>query len=308
MTGIDFAGMDITVLYGGTSAERDISLRSGGAVAHCLEQAGARVHHLDPATPNWLSQLSPDTFVFNLLHGVGGEDGTVQGALDIAGIKYSGSGVLGSAITMNKEKTKRIWQAQGLPTPDFEMLSRDTDPSAVIGALGQVFIKPVAEGSSFGLVLADSVQAVAAAMAGLDNNGMPLMAEARITGDELTVAIVGTEALPPIQIIPKSGFYDFDAKYVSGTTEFLCPAPLTAAETNELQALALKAFRSVGAEGWGRVDFMRDDDGWWLLEVNTVPGMTETSLVPKAAKAAGMSFEALLKAIYIGSCEARYAN
>ena len=308
MTAIDFAGMDLTVLYGGNSAERDISLRSGGAVADCLEQAGARVHRLDTATPNWLDQLSPDTFVFNLLHGVGGEDGTVQGALDMVGIRYSGSGVLGSAITMNKEKTKRIWQASGLPTPDFVMLSRDTDPSAVIDALGEVFIKPVAEGSSFGLVLADTAQAVATAMAGRDDNDMPLMAEARITGDELTVAIVGAEALPPIQIIPQSGFYDFDAKYVSSTTQFLCPAPLTAAETSELQALALKAFRSLGSEGWGRVDFMRDGDGWWLLEVNTVPGMTETSLVPKAAKAAGMDFEALLKAIYTASCEVRYAN
>ncbi len=308
MTAIDFAGMDLTVLYGGNSAERDISLRSGGAVADCLEQAGARVHRLDTATPNWLDQLSPDTFVFNLLHGVGGEDGTVQGALDMVGIRYSGSGVLGSAITMNKEKTKRIWQASGLPTPDFVMLSRDTDPSAVIDALGEVFIKPVAEGSSFGLVLANTAQAVATAMAGRDDNDMPLMAEARITGDELTVAIVGAEALPPIQIIPQSGFYDFDAKYVSSTTQFLCPAPLTAVETSELQALALKAFRSLGSVGWGRVDFMRDGDGWWLLEVNTVPGMTETSLVPKAAKAAGMDFEALLKAIYTASCEVRYAN
>ena len=305
MTSVDFRHMDVTVLYGGTSAEREISLRSGAAVANSLEQAGARVRHVDPAAANWLSQLSSDTFVFNMLHGVGGEDGSVQGALDTVGIRYSGSGVLDSAIAMHKDKTKRIWQARGLPTPKFVMLEAETDSASVIEDLGPVFVKPVAEGSSFGLATADAADDLERARAAAAENAMPLMAESRIVGDELTVAILGDRALPAIQIVPQGGYYDFDAKYVSGTTEFICPAPLLPNDTSQLETLALAAFKAVGAHGWGRVDLMRDDSSWWLLEVNTVPGMTETSLVPKAAAAAGMSFEDLLAEIYLSS-EARY--
>ena len=305
MTSVDFRHMDVTVLYGGTSAEREISLRSGAAVAKCLEQAGAKVTHVDTATPNWLNDLSSDTFVFNMLHGVGGEDGSVQGALDTIGIRYSGSGVLGSAIAMHKDKTKRIWQACGLPTPRFLMLEAETDSASVIDDLGPVFVKPVAEGSSFGLATADTADDLEIARGNGAEHAMPLMAEARIHGDELTVAILGDRALPAIQIVPQGGYYDFDAKYVSGATEFICPAPLSPNDANQLETLALAAFQAVGAHGWGRVDLMRDDSGWWLLEINTVPGMTETSLVPKAAAAAGMSFEALLAEIYLSS-EARY--
>ena len=305
MTSVDFRHMDVTVLYGGTSAEREISLRSGAAVAKCLEQAGAKVTHVDPATPNWLNDLSSDTFVFNMLHGVGGEDGSVQGALDTIGIRYSGSGVLGSAIAMHKDKTKRIWQACGLPTPRFVMLEAETDSASVIDDLGPVFVKPVAEGSSFGLATADTADDLEIARGNDAEHAMPLMAEARIHGDELTVAILGDRALPAIQIVPQGGYYDFDAKYVSGATEFICPAPLSPNDANQLETLALAAFQAVGAHGWGRVDLMRDDSGWWLLEINTVPGMTETSLVPKAAAAAGMSFETLLAEIYLSS-EARY--
>jgi D-alanine-D-alanine ligase len=305
MTSVDFRHMDVTVLYGGTSAEREISLRSGAAVAKCLEQAGAKVTHVDPAIPNWLNDLSSDTFVFNMLHGVGGEDGSVQGALDTVGIRYSGSGVLGSAIAMHKDKTKRIWQACGLPTPRFVMLEAETDSASVIDDLGPVFVKPVAEGSSFGLATADTADDLEIARDNGAEHAMPLMAETRIHGDELTVAILGDRALPAIQIVPQGGYYDFDAKYVSGATEFICPAPLSPNDANQLETLALAAFQAVGAHGWGRVDLMRDDSGWWLLEINTVPGMTETSLVPKAAAAAGMSFEALLAEIYLSS-EARY--
>lgn len=305
MTSVDFRHMDVTVLYGGTSAEREISLRSGAAVAKSLEQAGAKVTHVDPAIPNWLNDLSSDTFVFNMLHGVGGEDGSVQGALDTVGIRYSGSGVLGSAIAMHKDKTKRIWQACGLPTPRFVMLEAETDSASVIDDLGPVFVKPVAEGSSFGLATADTADDLEIARGNGAEHAMPLMAEARIHGDELTVAILGDRALPAIQIVPQGGYYDFDAKYVSGATEFICPAPLSPNDANQLETLALAAFQAVGAHGWGRVDLMRDDSGWWLLEINTVPGMTETSLVPKAAAAAGMSFEALLAEIYLSS-EARY--
>ena len=305
MTSVDFRHMDVTVLYGGTSAEREISLRSGAAVAKCLEQAGAKVTHVDPAIPNWLNDLSSDTFVFNMLHGVGGEDGSVQGALDTIGIRYSGSGVLGSAIAMHKDKTKRIWQACGLPTPRFVMLEAETDSASVIDDLGPVFVKPVAEGSSFGLATADTADDLEIARDNGAEHAMPLMAEARIHGDELTVAILGDRALPAIQIVPQGGYYDFDAKYVSGATEFICPVPMSPSDANQLETLALAAFQAVGAHGWGRVDLMRDDSGWWLLEINTVPGMTETSLVPKAAAAAGMSFEALLAEIYLSS-EARY--
>lgn len=305
MTSVDFRHMDVTVLYGGTSAEREISLRSGAAVAKSLEQAGAIVNYADPATPNWLNDLSSDTFVFNMLHGVGGEDGSVQGALDTIGIRYSGSGVLGSAIAMHKDKTKRVWQACGLPTPRFVMLEAETDSASVIDDLGPVFVKPVAEGSSFGLATADTADDLEIARDNGAEHAMPLMAEARIHGDELTVAILGDRALPAIQIVPQGGYYDFDAKYVSGATEFICPAPLSPNDANQLETLALAAFQAVGAHGWGRVDLMRDDSGWWLLEINTVPGMTETSLVPKAAAAAGMSFEALLAEIYLSS-EARY--
>ncbi len=305
MTSVDFRHMDVTVLYGGTSAEREISLRSGAAVAKSLEQAGAKVTHVDPAIPNWLNDLSSDTFVFNMLHGVGGEDGSVQGALDTVGIRYSGSGVLGSAIAMHKDKTKRIWQACGLPTPRFVMLEAETDSASLIDDLGPVFVKPVAEGSSFGLATADTADDLEIARDNGAEHAMPLMAEARIHGDELTVAILGDRALPAIQIVPQGGYYDFDAKYVSGATEFICPAPLSPNDANQLETLALAAFQAVGAHGWGRVDLMRDDSGWWLLEINTVPGMTETSLVPKAAAAAGMSFEALLAEIYLSS-EARY--
>ena len=307
MTSVDFRHMDVTVLYGGTSAEREISLRSGAAVAKCLEHAGAKVTHTDPAIPNWLNDLSSDTFVFNMLHGVGGEDGSVQGALDTFGIRYSGSGVLGSAIAMHKDKTKRIWQACGLPTPPFVMLEAETDSASVIDDLGPVFVKPVAEGSSFGLATADNADDLEVARGNSAEHAMPLMAEARIHGNELTVAILGDRALPAIQIVPQGGYYDFDAKYVSGATEFICPAPLTPDDANQLETLAMAAFKAVGAHGWGRVDLMRDDSGWWLLEINTVPGMTETSLVPKAAAAAGMSFEELLAEIYLSS-EARYGS
>ena len=227
MTSVDFRHMDVTVLYGGTSAEREISLRSGAAVAKSLEQAGAKVTHVDPAIPNWLNDLSSDTFVFNMLHGVGGEDGSVQGALDTVGIRYSGSGVLGSAIAMHKDKTKRIWQACGLPTPRFLMLEAETDSASVIDDLGPVFVKPVAEGSSFGLATADTADDLEIARGNGAEHAMPLMAEARIHGDELTVAILGDRALPAIQIVPQGGYYDFDAKYVSGATEFICPAPLS---------------------------------------------------------------------------------
>ena len=303
-----FSGKNITVLLGGNSAERAISLKSGDAVANALADAGAVVTRLDTAAIGWHHNLPLETFVFNLLHGVGGEDGRVQGLLDSVGVAYSGSGVLGSALCMDKAKTKLIWRSLGLPTPGFEMIDAQSDLSAVLDRLGSVFVKPVSEGSSVGMSIASDPGELQQALTLADKSQVAVMAEALITGDEFTVAIVNGKALPPIKITPATAFYDFDAKYVSGETLFECPAPITSAESEELQALALRAFDASSAEVWGRVDVMRGDGGWQLLEVNTIPGMTEHSLVPKAAAAAGLSFIDLLAEIYQASlarCEVR---
>jgi D-alanine-D-alanine ligase len=296
-----FSGKSITVLMGGNSAERAISLKSGGAVANVLTDAGAIVTRLDTAVTGWHHNLPLETFVFNLLHGVGGEDGSVQGLLDSLGVAYSGSGVLGSALCMDKAKTKLIWRSLGLPTPRFEMIDTASDLSAVINRLGPVFVKPVSEGSSVGMSIAHNAEELEQARALAAKSQVAVMAEALIAGEEFTIAIVNGKTLPPIRITPATAFYDFDAKYVSGETLFECPAPITSAESEELQALALSAFDASGAEVWGRVDVMRGNDGWQLLEVNTIPGMTEHSLVPKAAAAAGISFTDLLAEIYQAS-------
>ena len=302
----DLRDMNLTVLMGGDSAEREISLKSGSAVADALESAGARVTRLDTATKGWHLDLPIETFVFNLLHGAGGEDGQIQGLLESLGVHYSGSGVLGSALCMDKAKTKLLWQSLELPTPDFEIIDDSSDLTAVIDRLGPVFVKPVSEGSSVGMSKAYDASALECALAKAAESGVAVMAEALVEGDEFTVAILRGRALPPIKITPIAEFYDFEAKYVSGTTQFECPAPLGEEETTVLQTLAIEAFEVTGAEIWGRVDLMRGATGWQLLEVNTVPGMTEHSLVPKAAIAAGMSFTDLLTEIYLGSMEVRH--
>ena len=299
-------GMNVTVLMGGDSAEREISLKSGSAVADALDSVGARVTRIDTAAKDWYRDLPNESFVFNLLHGVGGEDGKVQGLLESFGIEYSGSGVLGSALCMDKAKTKLVWQSLGLPTPDFEIIDASSDLAAVIDRLGPVFVKPISEGSSVGTSAANDASSLERALAKAAESGVAVMAEALVQGDEFTVAILRGRPLPPIKITPASEFYDFDAKYVSGTTQFECPAPLSHEETLALQALAVEAFEASGAEIWGRVDLMRGVLGWQLIEVNTVPGMTEHSLVPKAAAAAGMSFTDLLSEIYLGSMEVRH--
>ncbi len=302
----DLRDMNLTVLMGGDSAEREISLKSGSAVADALESAGARVTRLDTAAKGWHLDLPIETFVFNLLHGAGGEDGQIQGLLESLGVHYSGSGVLGSALCMDKAKTKLLWQSLELPTPDFEIIDDSSDLTAVIDRLGPVFVKPVSEGSSVGMSKAYDASALECALVKAAESGVAVMAEALVEGDEFTVAILRGRALPPIKITPIAEFYDFEAKYVSGTTQFECPAPLGEEETTVLQTLALEAFQVTGAEIWGRVDLMRGATGWQLLEVNTVPGMTEHSLVPKAAIAAGMSFTDLLTEIYLGSMEVRH--
>ena len=304
----ELRGKSLTVLMGGGSAERDISLKSGAAVADGLELAEALVTRIDTARNGWYLDLPADTFVFNLLHGLGGEDGSVQGLLESLGVPYSGSGVLGSALCMDKAKTKLIWRSLDLPTPPFEMVSLTSDLDDIISRLGPVFVKPVSEGSSVGMSIAHDSERLRESVIHAAKSRVPVMAESLVRGDEYTVAVVNGRALPPIKITPASDFYDFEAKYVSGATQFECPADLDARETQALQTLAIDAFTTSGAQVWGRVDLMHGRDGWQLLEVNTIPGMTEHSLVPKAAAAAGLSFSDLLTEIYRGSMELRYES
>jgi D-alanine-D-alanine ligase len=294
------------VLLGGTAAERDISLESGGNVGRCLEAAGARVAYVDPAEPGWPEQLQDVEFVFNLLHGPGGEDGTLQGLLDIMKLPYSGSGVLGSALTMDKVRTKWVWQGLGLPTPAFVNLSETSRWQDIVDELGVVFVKPALEGSSIGMTRATTAEELAEAFQEARRFGTQVLAEQYVEGSEYTVAILGDRALPSIRIQPASTFYDFNAKYLSEETQFFCPSGLSSQEEAALATLALRAFGAVGAQVWGRVDAMRDAAGdWQLLEVNTIPGMTSHSLVPMAAQAADIALPALLHEIWQLSLEVR---
>jgi len=301
-----FSNETFAVLLGGSAAEREISLESGECVATALEQTGATILRIDPAELDWWQRLSGASFVFNLLHGPGGEDGTVQGLLDLMGLPYSGSGVLGSALTMDKARTKLLWQGAGLPTPRFANLSVDTDWERVASDLGTVFVKPALEGSSLGMTKARGAEQIAEAYRIAANFGGEVIAEQFIEGREYTVAILGDRALPSIRIEVSGDFYDFDAKYRSDETRFYCPSGLSESDETELSELALAAFRLTGAEVWGRVDVIREDSGGWqLLEVNTVPGMTTHSLVPMAAKTAGLSLVEVLAEIFAASRSSR---
>jgi len=294
-----FAGKNIAITLGGTAAERSISLESGDSVARVLEQAGANILWIDPAESGWFERLGEASFIFNLLHGPGGEDGTVQGLFELLRLPYSGSGILGSALTMDKVRTKLLWQGAGLPTPRFVSLSAETDWSAVMTDLDTVFVKPALEGSSLGMTKVSGAEALRVAYQSAVVYGGGVLAEQFIAGDEYTVAILGDRALPSIRIDVPGDFYDFDAKYLSEETRFTCPSGLSQAEEAELAALALEAFRLAGCQVWGRVDLIRDHSGsWQLLEVNTVPGMTSHSLVPVAARAADLSLLEVLTEIF----------
>lgn len=286
----------VAVIMGGNAAEREVSLKSGKAVLEGLLASGVDAVAID-AAQNLTRQLQEQGIerVFNVLHGRGGEDGTLQGLLEFMGIPYTGSGVLASALSMDKVRTKYMWQQIGLPTPRFSMLTDDTDLAALIAELGTVVVKPVREGSSIGMSIVDSVEALRDAYEKAKTYDSEVMGEQYIKGSEFTVSILGDRVLPAIELHTHHQFYDYDAKYVANDTQYLCPAPIDAEATERLQALSMQAFRSLGCEGWGRVDLMRDGEGrFWLLEVNTVPGMTDHSLVPMAAKAEGLSFNALL--------------
>lgn len=285
----------VAVAMGGTSAEREVSLDSGRNVLAALKARGVDAHAVD-GIPALLDALRAGHFarVFNILHGRGGEDGVLQGALQSLGVPYTGSGVLGSALTMDKVRTKQVWIALGLPTPKFIAFRRGEDIRAAIAAIGlPAIVKPSHEGSSVGISRVRSEADLAAAVELAARYDGELLVEQMIEGDELTVGILDGEALPSIRIVPKGGFYDYHAKYVAEDTQYLCPGLEGKAET-DLRALALRAFQAAGAGGWGRVDVMRDRDGrLFLLEVNTTPGMTSHSLVPKAARAVGIDFETL---------------
>lgn len=287
----------VGVLYGGTSSERQVSLNSGAAVAASLKRSGVDIHELD-MTAGAISQLDALALdrVFIVLHGPGGEDGTLQGALEQLQLPYTGSGVLASALAMDKMRTKQLWAGMGLATPQFSSLDKNTPWQEVMDVLGgEVMVKPAREGSSIGMArvsnAADLEQAWSHA-AELDDS---VIAEQWVSGAEYTVAILGDEVLPPIKLETDSHFYDFHAKYEANTTRYLCPCGLSDEKQSELQQLAKQAFDAVGCRGWGRVDVMANGQGdFFLLEVNTVPGMTDHSLVPRAAKAAGYSFDALV--------------
>ena len=287
----------VAVLLGGRSAEREVSLMSGRGVLEALRSKGVDAHAFDPAERD-LGDLKREGFArcFIALHGRGGEDGTLQGALEVLGVPYTGSGVMGSAIGIDKWRTKMIWLASGLPTPRYRILSPGDDWSDVARDLGlPLIVKPASEGSTLGLTKVTAVAQLPAAYELAANSYHDLaLAEQFIDGPEYTAGVLEDAVLPLIRIEAPQGNYDYRNKYFSDDTKYLCPCGLDARKEQALKALALKAFRLPGCAGWGRIDLMLDAGGEpWLLEVNTSPGMTGHSLVPMAARAAGLGYEDL---------------
>lgn len=285
----------VAVLMGGTSAERKVSLKSGAGVLAALQRQGVDAHAFDPAEQP-LDALKGYDRAFIALHGRYGEDGTIQGALDLMGIPFTGPGVMASAVGMDKFRTKLIWQAAGLPVPEYAMLTADSNFDEVEEQLGlPLFVKPVREGSSIGVSMVTTEGGLRAAWQEAARHDPLVIAEAGVMGGEYTVGILGDRALPIIKIEPTTAFYDYDAKYFRDDTRYLCPCGLSAEKEAEIQAGALKAFQVLGGKGWGRVDFLMDEAGrHYFLEVNTSPGMTDHSLVPMAARVAGMDYDQLV--------------
>ena len=288
----------VAVLMGGTSSERDVSLNSGQNVLDGLRRRGVQAEAVDgiPALVEALAAKRIDR-VFNILHGQrgGGEDGVVQGLLEAFGVAYTGSDVLGSALSMDKIRTKQVWLSVGLPTPRYERIGPADDVAAAAHRIGlPVVVKPSNEGSSVGVSRVKTDAQLSDAIALARRYPGELLMEELIEGDEYTVGILGEEALPSIRIVPAGEYYDYHAKYVAETTQYICPGLDGQAEA-EIGGLALQAFRAAGCRGWGRVDVMRDRSGRnYLLEINTSPGMTSHSLVPKAARAVGIEFDELV--------------
>lgn len=288
----------IAVLCGGASGEREISLQSGAAVYAALQKEGLDVVQLDPSQADFLTQIQQQNIAhsFIALHGVGGEDGVIQGFLQTLGISFTGSSTEASSLAMDKLRTKLLWQAMGLPTAKFLRLQADSNWQEICESYGDAFmVKPAKEGSSLGMRKAVGPQQLEAAYRHAANFGERVLAESWINGPEYTVAILGRDVLPAIKLETANEFYDYEAKYISDQTRYVCPCGLSDAEEQQLQSLALEAFDSVGCTGWGRVDIMFDEMlGPMLLEVNTVPGLTSHSLVPMAAAQKGISFNELV--------------
>ena len=288
----------VAVLFGGTSAEREVSLNSGSRVLAALQGQGIDVHAFDPATQT-LDDLKGYDRAFIALHGRHGEDGTIQGALEVMHIPYTGSGVLASALAMDKFRTKLMWQAAGLPVPEYALLNADSDFAEIEEQLGlPLFVKPAREGSSIGVTKVKERGALKAAYEEAARHDPLVIAEKGVMGGEYTVGIVGDEVLPIIKIEPATEWYDYEAKYNRDDTKYLCPCGLPEAKEMEIRKGALEAFRILGGRGWGRVDFLMDEEGnHYFLEVNTAPVMTDHSLVPMGARVAGMEYPALVRRV-----------
>jgi D-alanine-D-alanine ligase len=288
----------VAVLFGGTSAEREVSLNSGSRVLAALLGQGIDAHAFDPAEQP-LDALKGYDRAFIALHGRHGEDGTIQGALEVMHIPYTGSGVLASALAMDKFRTKLMWRAAGLPIPDYALLTADSDFAEVEEQLGlPLFVKPAREGSSIGVTKVKARGALKAAYEEAAKHDPLVIAEKGVMGGEYTVGIIGDEAMPIIKIEPATEWYDYEAKYNRDDTQYLCPCGLPEAREMEIRKGALEAFRILGGRGWGRVDFLMDEDGkHYFLEVNTAPGMTDHSLVPMAARVNGMDYPALVRRV-----------
>jgi len=290
----------VGLLSGGLSSEREISLMTGAAVLKSMRNLGIDVIAIDVQKDliDSLQSYQLDR-VFVALHGPGGEDGTLQGALEYLGIPYTGSGVMASALAMDKLRCKQLWRGIGLPTADFYLLDKESDYEEILNKLGgKCVVKPSCEGSSIGMSLAESAQQLREAWKLASEFDTAVIAESKLEGEEYTVAILGERALPSIRIDSQATFYDYQAKYFSDKTQYFCPSGLSNERESELCELAMHAFKSLNCKGWGRVDVMTDAHGaFHILEVNTVPGMTSHSLVPMAAKAAGIEFDDLVCAI-----------
>ncbi|ASP37218.1 D-alanine--D-alanine ligase [Bacterioplanes sanyensis] len=299
----------VAVIKGGMSAEREVSLMSGAAVAQALRSRGHDVIEVDIQT-HAIAQLAELQFdvAFIALHGRGGEDGTIQGVLEWLDKPYTGSGVMGSAIAMDKWRTKLIWQAAGLPTPSSVLLSDTSDWQAIMAQLNfNAIVKPAREGSSIGMRRVSDATTLADSFHFASRYDSLVMAEQWVTGKEFTVALVGDNILPAIQLKTPHAFYDYNAKYEATDTEYLLPCGLSDDKEKELQQLSRQAFELLGCQGWGRVDVMQDEQGkFWLLEANTSPGMTDHSLVPMAAAAVGKSFAELVEDILTLALERQY--
>ena len=287
----------VAVLLGGRSAEREVSLRSGGMVLRALQSRDVDAHAFDPQQRD-LAALIAEKFdrVFIALHGRYGEDGTIQGALELLGIPYTGSGVLASALAMDKWRTKLVWQAAGISTPRYELLTASSELKAVAARLGlPLMVKPANEGSSIGMSKVRDASALEEAYALAANYDSVVLAEQFIEGIELTAGVLGGEALPLIKLETPREFYDYAAKYTANDTRYIIPCGLSAGAEAAVRQQVLAAFNALGCRGWGRVDLMMDAAGKpWFIEVNTSPGMTDHSLVPMAARYAGLAFEDLV--------------